>query len=212
MKINDIILELKNPEDLTTVRKELSKQVTSVDTRDNSWMRVLTDVLPKHGFNHVSRGRYASVFSNDKYPYVLKVFMKDSAYIRWIKFCMQNQGNKYVPKIKGKVVKITPMVYAIRLEKLDPTASSRPPSAANAAFYVEYSNWQKDPSYVTEDTDLQSVFELFQQNRNLLDMHGENFMNRGSQVVIIDPFYNWFNKDKHMDYSIDPDKVDPSVF
>lgn len=199
-----ILSELYKPAELEKLRKDLS-YVKDVDTRDTSWMNTVGGVLKANVFTKLGSGKYGSVFSHPKYPYVLKIFMKDSAYLRWIKFAMDNKNNPYVPKIRGKVVKITPMIYAIRLEKLTPGSFTGP-------FADAYRKWQKDKNYKSDDKNIQEVLDYFGKNKNLLDLHGENIMMRGNQLVVIDPFYNWFNKHNVMDYTIDPDDFDKSVF
>jgi len=169
-------------------------------------MYSLNDVMAAYGFEKLGAGKYASVFGNKRYPYVIKVFMKDSAYLRWISFCLKNRNNKYVPKIRGKVVKLTPLVYAIRLEKLEPTILS-------GEFAQHYNQWMGDSNFVSDDKDIQDILDHFDKNRKLLDLHSENVMQRkNGQLVVIDPYYNWFNKHKKMDYTIDPHEVDTSVF
>ena len=205
MRFLDFVTELYKPKELDKLRQVLSKKVTDVDTRDPSWMYSLNDVMAAYGFDKLGAGKYASVFGNKSYPYVIKVFMKDSAYIRWVSLCLKNRRNKYCPKIKGKVVKLTPLVYAIRLEKLKPTYFG-------GEFADAFSKWQSNQSYRTDDQDINDILDFFVDNKNLLDLHSDNVMARGNQMVIIDPFYNWFNKHKPMDYTIDPHEVDTSVF
>lgn len=200
----NILSELYKPKELSKLRKDLS-HIKNVDTRDTSWMYTVGGLMQSRGFATLGSGKYGSVFGHSKYPYVVKVFMKDSAYLRWIKFAMDNKNNPYVPKIRGKVLKITPMIYAIRLEKLTPGTFTGP-------FAKAYMNWQNDPSYQSDDKNIQDILDYFSKNKKLLDLHGENIMMRGDQLVVIDPFYNWFNKHNAMDYTIGPDDFDKTVF
>jgi hypothetical protein len=199
-----ILRELRKPGEVDQFRKDAA-DLKSVDTRDNSWRINLDEYMSKYGFRALGSGKYASVYGNERYPYVIKVFQKDSAYLRWIKFSLANKNNPYVPKIKGKVVKITPLVYAIRLEKLSPTFMS-------GEFADEYQQWMRDNSHQAQDPNIQEILNFFANNKKLLDLHSENVMKRGNQLVIIDPFYNWFGKYEPGKYTIDPDNVDPSVF
>lgn len=199
-----ILSELRKPGEINQFRKDASG-LSSVDTRDNSWRNNLNRYMSNYDFRPLGSGKYASVYGNEKYPYVLKVFQKDSAYLRWIKFSLTHKHNPYVPKIKGKVVKITPMIYAIRLEKLSPTYMS-------GEFADEYQQWMNDKTHQASDPDIQEILDFFADNKNLLDLHSENVMKRGNQLVIIDPFYNWFGKYEPGKYTIDPDDVDPTVF
>jgi hypothetical protein len=205
--------ELSKPAAIDTFKKSVAG-IDKVDTRNTSWNKQLPDLMSKFGFKLLGSGKYASVFGNPKYEYVLKVFMKDSAYLKWIEFAQKNKDNPYVPKVRGKVIKITPMFYAIRLEKLTPY-SQRPslsPKTTGPSFMQDYYKWQDDKNHKSNDPNVQSILDYFQKHKALLDLHGENMMMRGSQLVIIDPFYNWFNKTKPMDYTIDPDDINPDIF
>ena len=206
IRLKEYLKELYKPRELSRAKKNL-KSVTSVDTRNDKWMVSLPDLFGNYGFKKVGSGKYASVFINPKYKYAVKVFMKDAAYLRWIDFAIKNQKNPYVPKIRGKVVKITPLVYAIRLEKL--TSYSY---AGGGDFMKAYSKWKNDPSYKSGDSNIDDVLAHFEKNKRLLDIHGENLMMRGKQVVVIDPYYNWFGKKAPGEYMIDPNEVNNSLF
>lgn len=201
--------ELNKPKEIDQFRKKVA-HIDKVDTRDPSWMDSLHNLMKRRGFDLLGSGKYASVYGNANYRYVIKVFMKDSAYLRWVRFAMENKDNPYVPKIRGKVIKITPLIYAIRLEKLQPAYSMSGP------FADAYYKWKKDRSYTSGDPHIDEILEYFGANARLLDLHNENVMYRGSgankQLVIVDPFYNWFNKHRPGDYTIDPDDFDKSVF
>ena len=135
--------------------------------------------------------------------------MKDAAYFKWLKFVQENQSNPYIPKVKGKVIKITPIFYAIRLEKLTPYSGNAP---STRKFMTDYAQWKKNPSYQSNDQNIQDILDYFAKFKSLLDLHGENMMMRNNQLVVIDPFYNWFGKKEPGKYMIDPDEVDPSIF
>jgi hypothetical protein len=199
-----IVKELRRPSEISRFRSDAAG-LDKVDTRDNTWRTNLNSYMNNHGFQMLGSGKYASVYGNESYPYVIKVFQRDSAYFRWLKFALNNRNNPYVPRIRGKVVKITPMVYAIRLEKLRP-------GYIDSEFQQHFDQWQRDPNYRADDPDLQQVFDFFHSNRKLLDLHNENVMRRGDQLVIIDPFYNWFGREAPGKYTIDPDEVDPDLF
>lgn len=205
LTLKQFIAELSNPAELSNFRKNV-KDVSKVDTRDTSWMSTVINGMKSYGFKLLGQGKYASVFGNDKYPFVVKVFMKDAAYLKWIEFCLKNQNNKYVPKIKGKVIKITDLFYAIRLEKLTSYYG------ADSNFGTQYDAYLRTGKKPTNDQELKDIFDYFDQYKSLLDLHNENLMLRGKQVVIIDPFYNWFNKTRKNNYEIDVDDFSKSVF
>lgn len=196
--------ELSKPKEIGDFKKAVSK-FNTVDVRDQSWSMTLPAAMKKYGFSLLGSGKYASVYGNPKYDYVLKVFMKDSAYLKWIEFVQKNKGNPYVPKVKGKVVKITPTFYAIRLEKLSKYTSG-------GQFMKDFSAWQKDNSFKSSDQNIQDILDYFGKHKKLLDLHGENMMMRGNQLVIVDPLYNWFNKAKPGQFTIDPNDINPDLF
>lgn len=197
--------ELRNPKEIGIFRSKV-KNIKQVDTRNSSWQITLPELFREYGFKELGSGKYGVVFENPKYPYIIKVFMKDAAYERWISFCLKNQSNPYIPKIRGKVIKINDMFRAIRIEKL------KFGNFYETDFYVDFQEFLRDNSYLPIDVNRKQIFEHFKKNKNLLDLHGENVMFRGKQLVIIDPYYNWFNKHKAMDYTIDPNEIDQSIF
>ena len=75
--------------------------------------------LELHGFKHMGTGLYGSVYSNPLYPYVFKIFKNDPTYKTFIEYCIKNQNNPNIPKIKGKLLKINNETFAVRLEKLE---------------------------------------------------------------------------------------------
>lgn len=198
--------ELKKPKELADFKKDV-KGVDAVDTRSDDWRKNLSRYMNAHGFRLLGTGKYASVFGNDKYPFVIKVFMRDSAYQRWMKFSLDNSKNPYVPKIKGKIIKISEMVFAIRLEKLKPVGSGW----SREKFMVDYEKWKKDPKFKSDDSNIQDVLSFFGENKKLIDIHGENVMQRpNGEFVIADPLYNFFKPGKG--YSIDPNEEIPGLF
>lgn len=186
------LAELRNPKEIASFRKDI-KDIKGIDTRDRSWADNLSDYFKEHGFKLLGSGKYANVYGNDSYPFVLKVFMKDSAFFKWMLFCAQNKNNPYCPKFKGKVVTLSDNFFAIRVEKLTP---------------VSYDEYQKLDDILSgrippKDEHLEKIMAYLNANKNILDMHSENAMMRGKQIVIVDPFYNWFDT-KKMEYTIDP--------
>lgn len=203
MKFSKYLSELFKPKQLGTVRGELSGY-NSVDTRNDGWKYELISSFKEYGFNLIGQGKYGIVFSHPKLSYIVKVFMKDSAFLRWWKFCMQHQDNPFCPKFRGKIGKLSNNFYTLRVEKLSPTQ--------HQAFSEFQSQLRAYPGKVPEDKHVAEVVEFLHANKDLLDLHGENVMMRGNQLVIIDPFYNWFNKTKPMAYTIDPEDFDYKDF
>lgn len=179
--------QLRKPSGIDTFRKATAN-VSAVDNRETEWRGTLEQLMALYGFKLIGQGKYGAVYSNPKYPYVLKFFMKDTAYLLWLDFAKRHQHNPLVPKIKGKVVKIGPYFMAARLEKLtEPT------------LRMKY--WDNDP----KDPNVAEVSDFLEKHKNLADMHMGNIMARGDQAVIIDPFYNWFKPGQG--FTMDPEDI-----
>lgn len=175
---------LRKPDELRKFRSTIGSKFKEVDSRDVSWQQPLTTMFARYGFKTIGTGKYGAVFGKDNHPYVIKVFMKDTAYLRWLNFAKMHQNNPFVPKIKGKVVKITDNFMAVRLEKLTPSTSR-----------MKY--WDEDES----NPHVSEILDFFDRNARLLDLHMGNIMARGDQPVIVDPFYNYV---RGGNFSIDP--------
>lgn len=91
----------------------------------NQALEAMKHIAEKHGFKILGRGGYGIVFGHPTYPYVVKVFLGDRAYLKWTHFVQANKGNIHVPIIKGsaKILAVNgkgEVIHAIRLEKLNP--------------------------------------------------------------------------------------------
>jgi hypothetical protein len=157
--------------------KSKTTEANTSTTYDSKWHPTLREIMTKYGFSLLGAGIYGAVFGKSGYPYVIKVFRKDVAYMKWIQFALKHQDNPYIPRIRGKVVRIGSTFMAIRLEKL--TESS--PNLDTSTLY--------DAADDGDEYALQ-VVDFLEQNNKLLDLHAGNVMMRGNQMVVIDPFFN----------------------
>lgn len=185
ISFNTFLSEMRKPSEIEKFKKATS-HIKSVDSRETEWAMDATTLMKNYGFKTVGAGKYGSVFENPSYPYVIKVFMKDTAYLKWLNFAKEHPNNPYVPKIRGKVVRLGDKFMAVRLEKLTGSA---------------------DPMFIYDledkgDKDAIAILDFFDKHSNLLDLHAGNMMMRGKTPVIIDPFYNFYRGGK---FSIDPD-------
>ena len=96
----------------------------------------------------------------------------------------------------------------VTMERLKPYNAS---ATSSEEFMQAYRAWREHGEFVLEDENINAVLRHFEENEILLDLHGENIMMRGDQLVVIDPYYNWFNTDK-MKFTIDPKDVDQSIY
>lgn len=185
--------------------RDYMKDVTpaGVHTGKDQWNPTIISLMAEHGFTLLGQGKYATVFNNPTSSYVIKVFLKDTAYLTWLKFCFENPRNPFVPQIRGKVVKLTPIFMAVRLEKLLPYKyTDQHPN--------DFNIWGEQPPCQCahcNNPDVQNVQKFLDQHSKLLDIHPGNVMQRSNgHIVIIDPFYNWFDRST-MTNKINPDDI-----
>lgn len=178
---------LRKPAEISRFRQAVSG-IKNVDNRQHGWRGSAVELLEKYGFHPVGSGKYGEVFVNRSYPFVIKLFMKDTAYLLWLNFCKMHPNNPYCPKIRGKVVRLGDNFMAVRLEKLE--NGGNPDQIYNMA--------QRG------DKDAIEIVNFLNKYQNLLDMHSGNVMMRGDQLVITDPFYNWFKDGK---FTLDPNDI-----
>ncbi len=179
------------------------------------WQGSAIEFARSKGFTPIGSGGFANVFKSPKYPFVIKVFdSRDRGYQDWLKFCMSNQNNPYVPKVRGKIVRAGSTMCVIRLEPL--TAFENDDTTALVVLRNLVSNfkemWADDTwpkiingfkcnedfveplneligRYYIDDEYLRDVCEYI--NRLLkggasLDMKKQNFLMRGRQLVFTD--------------------------
>lgn len=156
-----------------------------------------TNYLKKKGFKELGQGSFGATYTHKNYPWVFKLFYNDPSYFKFFEFVRANQGNPYLPKIKGKYIKIANGVYMVRIEKLEP--------------YKWHNEKQKEIAKAIEDiykpaqikkraarikqvspllyTTLEKISKIVGKG-DQLDLHSGNFMFRGDTVVITDPIYS----------------------
>lgn len=181
-----LVYELTKPRELSLFRKS----VQAAENPFDEWRKELDDYMQNHGFTLLGDGYMASVYGSNKYPYAIKLFINDRGYENWLKFCFANQDNPYVPKLRSKSITTVvkdPLIRAIRMEKLAParTVGRR---TEIAEFERRYDLWMYDNNYEEEDQHLAQVFGILKHYNNHLDLHDGNFMLRGDQLVVTDPF------------------------
>ena len=159
---------------------------------DGPFAKFLNELMAKHGFEFVGAGGFGSVYSNDKYPYVLKVYLDASiaaeggGYQQWIAACLQHQHNPYLPKIKGRPMRIIERVHAVRLEKL---VELEDHTFSNDLRY-DYESWVKGYSVPDVNEHIFEIFELIHgiTNSSHVDLYANNVMQRpDGHPVVIDP-------------------------
>jgi hypothetical protein len=79
-----------------------------------NWKRI----MEIYGFQHLGTGSYGSAYIRPDYPWVFKIFRDDPAYLSFITYAKDNQGNPNLPKIGGDFIPINNDTYVVKLEKL----------------------------------------------------------------------------------------------
>lgn len=190
------LTELFKPKEIDTYRKQLSD---ISDDGKKAWALGLglastpkpTEYLKQYGWNILGAGSYARVYANPTKDYILKIFVNDPGYQTWLKFMIENQHNKFIPKIKGKPVSVfQDKMFAVRMEKLKPHKSIK----ALKLFNEDYEQWFVNPASVKiQDKDILDIFKFLKKVQGkhkfaVTDIHHENIMERSDgQLVLIDP-------------------------
>lgn len=175
-----------------------SDEELGLDWTDNpaDAFQTFSKYLKKKGFKELGQGSFGATYTHPSYPWVFKLFYNDPSYFKFFEFVRANQGNPYLPKIKGKYIKITNGVYVVRLEKLDRMTPNNPKhrmfadaiddiyspaTIKNRAIRIK----KVDP--LLYDT-LLKIAKVRGEGEQL-DLHSGNYMFRGDTGVIIDPIY-----------------------
>lgn len=149
--------------------------------------------LKEQGWEELGSGKNAKVFGHDSYPYVLKLFSSlDSCYIKFLKYVENNLDNPHLPRTKGKLLKITDDIFAVRLEKLKKITTTPGPYMDDldeifSMFRLQKSTKEIISFYPRYDTLILTLQDILDKTNCKPDLHLGNVMLRGSQIVITDP-------------------------
>ena len=152
------------------------------------------DHLDAVGVRELGNGYFSRVFQHPKLKDVaVKVVAGDEMYMKFLRFVMKNQGNPYLPRIYHitRHVSKGSTYFIVMMEKL-----SKLP-------FQKYRVWRKrlgtgnsmcqfeaklqHLSVNCEDSHLRKIFKFIYKNHYYFDLHGNNVMRRGDQIVIVDP-------------------------
>ena len=156
----------------------------------------LSKQLKKLGWNPVGQGTYAAVYENPKFNYVLKIFThEDDGYKKYLNYIMANQSNPFVPKLRGKLVKLSATAYAVRMEQLQPIEDDSIFNKYIDPKLTHNREWSPIEQVFNESNHpfLKKKFPqlydmITNKSFNLNDLENEdNIMRRGKTIVITDP-------------------------
>jgi hypothetical protein len=158
----------------------------------------LSTHLEKLGWTLIGHGQFSLVYANPKFDYVLKIFTQDTAGgIEWLEYVVANQKNPFLPRIYGKVWRISITAYAVRMERLMPFKSKTDPVFAKYIDpNIQSRSWEEifdegNEGFLKEhwpdlDAAFETILRLSQYNGDD-DLNLSNIMKRGDSLVITDP-------------------------
>jgi len=167
-------------------------------------MSDVDQILSNAGYYRVGKGEFGEVFRKEGRSDVLKIFKtKDRAYKDFVLYCKSNP-NRWLPVFKGNILRVNDDYNAIRMEILKPIDKDVGSDDRMKHGSMRHYLWRlKDPS-LWQDDDNDEIIEFVKRNEDLkntlediadiaisngyiLDLHKENIMKRGNQLVIADP-------------------------
>lgn len=171
---------------------------------DNQSSNGITQALKQYGYGPVGGGAFGKVYQKEGQSTVLKVFLaSDTGYLKFLKFCSQYGPSKHLPKFYGRLLNLEKYVgypvMAIRMEKLSYVSHPGISDAMWRVINAIQSLWGMSLDYFQEEyEDLagpELIAVIYALERGIrgdqvdrLDLHGANYMLRGQDVVIIDPY------------------------
>ena len=158
-------------------------------------MSNFTIELTKHGFNKVGSGSFGIVYEKPGYPWLFKIFHIDPAYLEFLKWAIKNQSNPYIPKIKGKILKINNDTFAVRMEKLqrfNDTGNEKLELFYNKLLDLGYFGFTDEVRdwFDRNFPGFSDIIDALKKSKFKIDIHTGNIMMRGEVPVIIDPLFD----------------------
>lgn len=150
-------------------------------------------------------GAYAHVFQHPAFRNVVaKVFTnKDATHRKYLTWCMQNQNNKYVPQIISMVPvksETDDKYNIVFMQKMSKVSSNRFGNWLGDYFGEDAEDAYEDEDWeeiyrlmnngirFSKDADLKSIWaHIKSYGANRFDLHADNVMLRGQQIVFSDP-------------------------
>lgn len=194
--------------------QEIALTKVKVPITEGPWKKTIADWAKQYGYKRLGSGYFGMVFANSKRPNeIIKVF-SDKAYYRWVQLCRKRlQGNPYVPKFKSLPTRITgTQLWFVRMEKLSPNVQySKTSQISEFISMILEENYGVEiitTTYKLTHREKLRIHDIFVGDSDLvdvvnelgmyltlysnqlhftLDLHMKNFMQRGDQLVIIDP-------------------------
>lgn len=155
------------------------------------------EALTRKGYREIAAGLYSTVMAKGKSNRVIKVFRYQTGdfdgwaeYVHWA--TQMGFAGTYAPKVYS--FKRHEGFYVAVMERLDSTISKI--ERSNKAFDF-YWHW-RDESWTKEYPAFHEFMVAFQKRFSdySLDMHDDNWMVRGDNIVLTDPISGHYSTDK----------------
>lgn len=195
MKINELTPYRRNPDYRKAQEIFADPESNSLRRRRKTKLDTLTAWLSNHGFKNVGQGSFGAVYEKPGYPWVFKVFNNDPAYMHFLRYAMQHQGNPHLPKIRG-VMKIDNKTYVVRMENLKEIPLGSEPATKLVKILHNMDSYgdldEKDVAWIKNTLPgIHQFFMSFPLAGYEYDIHYQNIMMRGNTIVLVDPLYDW---------------------
>lgn len=179
MRNSKIISELKG------AKTHLDQPIKNIDD--------LHDYMVSLGFEFVGGGEFSLVFESPLTDAVVKVY-NDECYDEFVKFCFENLTNPFLPKFRGRGVRLRDGARMIRIEKLLPLSINDCRGIQLLTNLVKkggsgpHEMWDFTPKQQMLYNTVEALYKSLRAPCTM-DIHSGNVMQRpNGQIVIIDPF------------------------
>lgn len=117
MKINELVGYKNKPE-----YQVFKNPPTNISNFADAELTAIAKKLDEIGYKQykLGSGYYAQVYARPQDNYVVKIFRPDEGYQTFLEYIRKNANNPYVPKLKGKIIKLPNGYSLVRIEKLKP--------------------------------------------------------------------------------------------
>lgn len=158
----------------------------------NKQLKAIVNKLDDLGYKQYSLGfgYYAQVYARPQDDYVVKIFREDPGYAAFLHYVKKNANNPYVPKLKGKIIKLPNDYSIVRLEKLKRLNIDLFKKIEFAAFneFDKHTVAEIEGQYPGLISFIRSLRKQAAQSKYEFDLNPNNIMMRGDTPVVTDPF------------------------
>jgi hypothetical protein len=161
------------------------------------WDTSIVEYMEEKGFEYIGMGSQSRLFAYKTNPnLVVKIFLaSDTPFQYFLNYC-QTHKSPCLPKFRGNSVKINKDYRMVRAEELTPLTSQEWRRIAPLLFMYHDINNPKIDKFIEKNPDLKNLLMTFRglidyANKNDsigFDLHEKNYMKRGNEFVINDPF------------------------